>query len=71
MTCLLTTEQGILVNEQAQVLGADGQPIDDLFVCGDCSGGFFVINDSRLMFGVAMSCNMTFTIKAVKVAMIG
>ncbi len=48
MTCLLTTEQGILVNEQAQVLGADGQPIDDLFVCGDCSGGFFVINDPRL-----------------------
>ncbi len=70
MTCLLTAEQGILVNEQAQMLGADSQPIDDLFVCGDCSGGFFVINDPRLMPGVVMGCNMTFAIKAVKVTII-
>ena len=66
--CLLTTEQGILVNEKAQALGTDGQPIDGLFVCGDCSGGFFVNNYPCLMPGIAMGRNMTFAIKAVKVA---
>lgn len=66
--CLLTTEQGILVNERAQALGTDGQPIDGLYVCGDCSGGFFVDNYPCLMPGIAMGRNMTFAIKAVKVA---
>ena len=66
--CLLTTEQGILVNEKAQALGTDGQPIGGLYVCGDCSGGFFVNNYPCLMPGIAMGRNMTFAIKAVKVA---
>ena len=66
--CLLTTEQGILVNEKAQALSIEGQPIDGLFVCGDCSGGFFVNNYPCLMPGIAMGRNMTFAIKAVKVA---
>ena len=66
--CLLTTEQGILVNEKAQALGTDGQPIGGLYVCGDCSGGFFVNNYPCLMPVIAMGRNMTFAIKAVKVA---
>ena len=66
--CLLTTLQGILVNEKAQALGVDGQPIDGLFVTGDCSGGFFVNNYPCLMPGIAMGRTMTFAIKAVKVA---
>ncbi len=67
--CLLTTLQGILVNEKAQALDEAGRPISGLFVCGDCSGGFFVNNYPCLMPGIAMGRNMTFAIKAVKVAM--
>ena len=67
--CILTTLQGILVNEKAQALSEDGKPIDGLFVTGDCSGGFFVNNYPCLMPGIAMGRTMTFAIKAVKVAM--
>ena len=67
--CILTTLQGILVNEKAQALNEAGQPINGLFVCGDCSGGFFVNNYPCLMPGIAMGRTMTFAIKAVKVAM--
>ena len=67
--CILTTEQGILVNEKAQALDEARQPIDGLFVTGDCTGGFFVDNYPCLMPGIAMGRTMTFAIKAVKVAM--
>ena len=67
--CILTTLQGILVNEKAQALDEAGKPIDGLFVCGDNSGGFFVNNYPCLMPGIAMGRTMTFAIKAVKVAM--
>ncbi len=67
--CILTTLQGILVNEKAQALDEAGKPISGLFVCGDCSGGFFVNNYPCLMPGIAMGRTMTFAIKAVKVAM--
>ena len=67
--CILTTLQGILVNEKAQAMNETGGIIDGLFVCGDCSGGFFVNNYPCLMPGIAMGRTMTFAIKAVKVAM--
>jgi len=67
--CILTTLQGILVNEKAQAMNEAGGIIDGLFVCGDCSGGFFVNNYPCLMPGIAMGRTMTFAIKAVKVAM--
>ncbi len=67
--CILTTLQGILVNEKAQAMDEAGKVIDGLFVCGDCSGGFFVNNYPCLMPGIAMGRTMTFAIKAVKVAM--
>ena len=67
--CLLTTEQGILINEKAQAIDEDREPIPGLFVTGDCSGGFFVNNYPCLMAGIAMGRTMTFAIKAVKVAM--
>ena len=67
--CLLTTEQGILINEKAQAIDDDREPIPGLFVTGDCSGGFFVNNYPCLMAGIAMGRTMTFAIKAVKVAM--
>ncbi len=66
--CLLTTEQGIMINEKAQAVDANADPIEGLFVAGDCSGGFFYNNYPCLMPGVAMGRTMTFAIKAVKVA---
>ncbi|MCI8401015.1 MAG: FAD-binding protein [Lachnospiraceae bacterium] len=66
--CILTTEQGILCNENAQVIDEAGEPIEGLFVCGDNAGGFFVDNYPCLMPGVAMGRNMTFAIKAIKIA---
>ncbi len=67
--CILCTEQGILVNEKAEALATDGQPIPGLYVTGDMSGGFFVDNYPCLMPGIAMGRTMTFALKAVKVAM--
>ena len=66
--CLLTTEQGILCNEKAQVKSADGGIIENLYVCGDNAGGFFYNNYPCVMPGIAMGRNMTFAIKAVKTA---
>ena len=66
--CLLTTEQGILINEKAQAIDENREPTPGLFVTGDCSGGFFVNNYPCLMAGIAMGRTMTFAIKAVKVA---
>ncbi len=67
--CILTTEQGILINEKAQALDEDRKPIPGLFVTGDCTGGFFVNNYPCVLPGIAMGRTMTFAIKAVKVAM--
>lgn len=64
--CLLTTEQGILCDERAQVVDEAGDVIGGLYVCGDCSGGFFVNNYPCLMPGIAMGRTMTFAIKAIK-----
>ena len=66
--CILTTEQGILIDEKARALDEDRKPIDGLFVTGDCSGGFFVNNYPCVLPGIAMGRTMTFAIKAVKVA---
>ncbi len=66
--CILTTEQGILINGDAQALDEDRKPIPGLFVTGDCTGGFFVNNYPCVLPGIAMGRTMTFAIKAVKVA---
>ncbi|MBP3519725.1 MAG: FAD-binding protein [Oscillospiraceae bacterium] len=66
---LLTTEQGLLVDEKARVLNAEtNEPMEGLFAAGDCSGGFFVNNYPCLLPGIACGRSMTFGIKAVKVA---
>ena len=64
-----TTEQGILCNAKAQVRKEDNSGvIENLYVCGDNAGGFFVNNYPCVIPGIAMGRNMTFAIKAVKVA---
>ena len=66
--CLLTTEQGILCDSKARVKSADSGIIENLYVCGDNAGGFFVNNYPCVIPGIAMGRNMTFAIKAVKMA---
>lgn len=63
---LLTTEQGIAINENTQALDEDRNPIEGLYVTGDMSGGFFANNYPCLMPGVACGRTLTFSIKAIK-----
>jgi hypothetical protein len=63
---LLTTEQGISINEKGQALDTSNQPMEGLYITGDMSGSFFANNYPCLMAGVAMGRTMTFAIKAIK-----
>ena len=63
---LLTTEQGIAINEKGQALDNDNQPMEGLYITGDMSGSFFANNYPCLMAGVAMGRTLTFAMKAVK-----
>ena len=63
---LLTTEQGIAINEKGQALDTNNQPMPGLYVTGDMSGSFFANNYPCLMAGVAMGRTITFAMKAVK-----
>ena len=63
---LLTTEQGIAINEKGQALDNNNQPMEGLYVTGDMSGSFFANNYPCLMAGVAMGRTLTFAMKAVK-----
>ena len=63
---LLTTEQGIAINEKGQALDTNNQPMEGLYITGDMSGSFFANNYPCLMAGVAMGRTLTFAIKAIK-----
>ena len=63
---LLTTEQGISINEKGQALDTNNQPMEGLYITGDMSGSFFANNYPCLMAGVAMGRTLTFAMKAVK-----
>ena len=61
---LLTTEQGIAINEKGQALDTNNQPMEGLYITGDMSGSFFANNYPCLMAGVAMGRTLTFAMKA-------
>ena len=63
---LLTTEQGIAINEKGQALDTNNNPMEGLYITGDMSGSFFANNYPCLMAGVAMGRTLTFAMKAVK-----
>ena len=63
---LLTTEQGIAINEKGQALDTNNQPMEGLYVTGDMSGSFFANNYPCLMAGVAMGRTLTYAMMAVK-----
>ena len=63
---LMTTEQGIAINEKGQALDNNNQPMEGLYITGDMSGSFFANNYPCLMAGVAMGRTLTLAMKAVK-----
>ena len=63
---LLTTEQGIAINEKGQALDTNNQPMEGLYITGNMSGSFFANNYPCLMAGVAMGRTLTYAMKAVK-----
>ena len=56
---LLTTCDGLCINEEMQVLDKDCQPIEGFYAIGDCSGSFFANNYPEYLIGVA--CGRTLT----------
>ena len=63
---LLTTEQGIAINEKGQALDTNNQPMEGLYITGDMSGSFFQNNYPCVMGGTACGRTLTFAIKSVK-----
>ena len=63
---LLTTEQGIAINEKGQALDNDNKPMPGLYITGDMSGSFFANNYPCLMAVVAMGRTLTFAMKSIK-----
>ena len=63
---LLTTEQGIAINDKGQALDTNNQPMPGLYITGDMSCSFFANNYPCLMAGVAMGRTLTFAMKAIK-----
>lgn len=56
---LLTTCDGLRIDEECRVLDRDAQPIEGLYAVGDCSGSFFSGNYPEYLIGVA--CGRTLT----------
>ena len=63
---LLTTMDGLRINEETQVLDKKGNAIEGLYAAGDVAGGFFANNFyPELVVGVAVGKSMTFARHAV------
>ena len=56
---LLTTCDGLRINGDCQVLGADGAPIPGFYAAGDVSGSFFSGNYPEYIVGVASGRSST------------
>jgi hypothetical protein len=63
---LLTTMDGLRINEDTQVLDTKGNAIEGLYAAGDVAGGFFANNFyPELVVGVAVGKTMTFARHAI------
>jgi succinate dehydrogenase/fumarate reductase flavoprotein subunit len=63
---LLTTMDGLRINENTQVLDTKGNAIEGLYAAGDVAGGFFANNFyPELVVGVAVGKSMTFARHAI------
>lgn len=63
---LITTMDGLRINEDIQVMDTEGNAIEGLYAAGDVAGGFFANNlYPELIVGVAVGKTMTFARHAV------
>jgi len=63
---LLTTVDGLRINEDMQVLDTDNKVIDGLYASGDCSGSIFGNNYPEYIVGCACGRTLTFSRHAVR-----
>lgn len=63
---LLTTIDGLRINENMQVLDSDAKPIENLYAAGDCSGSIFANNYPEYLVGCACGRTLTFSRHAVR-----
>ena len=63
---LLTTLDGIIIDEDMRAISENGSPIQGLFAIGDCSGSMFNGNYPEYIPGCAVGRTMTFGRHAVK-----
>ena len=63
---LLTTVDGLRINEDMQVIDADAKPIKGLYAAGDCSGSVFGNNYPEYIVGCACGRTITFARHAVR-----
>lgn len=64
--CLLTTLDGLVINEDMQVLDTADEVIEGLYAAGDCSGSVFSGNYPEYIVGCAVGRTMTFGRHAVE-----
>lgn len=69
-TCawLLSTLDGIRINQNMNAIDANHNPIPGLYVCGDASGGFFGNTYFNLVTGMAAGRSLTFGRRAGRIA---
>lgn len=65
---LICTMDGIRIDESMRALNAEGNPIEGLYVCGDCSGSYFNASYPNLLAGAAAGRSATFARLAGKLA---
>ena len=63
---LLTTLDGLCINENMQVIDTDNKVIDGLYAIGDCSGSLFSGNYPEYIVGCAVGRTITFGRHAVR-----
>ena len=56
----ICTLDGIRIDTNMNALDADGNPIEGLYVAGDCSGGYFDASYPNLLAGAAAGRSVTF-----------
>lgn len=63
---LLTTVDGLRINENMQVLDDQAKPIEGLWAAGDCSGSIFANNYPEYIVGCACGRTITFSRHAIR-----
>lgn len=63
---VLTTVDGLKINENMQVMSTEGKVIEGLYAAGDCSGSVFGSNYPEYIVGCACGRTITFSRHAVR-----